>query len=241
MAEGYITEADWRCHIVVHLAAQASLPGSNTLLPIGSIGKGIAVIDYKASRIAFPIPNATALFLNLSKRHYESARVTAQTFSSGSDLQSLTDADIFSYLEDVMASVVFAYTALEAFANEEIPDDFVYTIAKSKCNEVFHKGQIERSLNLQTKLGDILPAITGIDSPKGTKVWQEFVSLEEFRNNIIHMKTIDRQHIGYSNQSIWSKLVNEPVPFVLPSAIAMVDYFYASRKLKPHWYEHFAF
>lgn len=238
MAEEYFTEADWRCQMVVRLAAPTVLPGSNTVLPVGVIGKGVAEIDYKANRVAFSIPNATALFFNLSKKHYESARVISQTFSSGPDLQSPTDEDIFSYLEDVMASVVFAYTALEAFANEEIPDDFVYTISKSKCSEVFDKSQIERSLSLQTKLGDILPAITGIASPKGTKVWQEFVALEELRNNIIHMKTIDRRHVGYSNQSIWSKLVCEPVPFVLPSAKGMVDHFYASRQLRPHWYEH---
>ncbi|MBD2101600.1 hypothetical protein [Leptolyngbya sp. FACHB-261] len=239
MGENDFTEADWRCQIVVRLAAPTILPGSNTLLPIGAIGKGVAEIDYKANRVTFPIPNATALFFNLSKRHYESARVTSQTFSSGPDSHSLPDEDIFSYLEDVMASVVFAYTALEAFANEEIPDDFVHTITKSKCSEVFNKSQIERSLSLQTKLRDILPGITGITSPKGTKVWQDFVALEELRNNIIHMKTMDRQHVGYSNQSIWSKLVSEPVPFVLPSVKAMIDYFYTSRQLKPHWYEHF--
>lgn len=239
MSEEYYTEADWRCHIVVRLTTPATLPGSNTPLPAGAIGKGVAEIDYQANRVAFSIPNATALFLNLSKRHYEAALATAQTFSSGPKLQSLTDMDIFSYLEDVMASVVFAYTSLEAFANEAIPDDFVYTIPKSKCSEVYSKSQIERSLSLQTKLGDILPSISGVPSPKGIKVWQDFLSLEELRNNIIHMKTADREHVGYSNQSIWSKLVNEPVPYVLPHAKAMIDHFYASRKLKPHWYEQF--
>ncbi len=240
MSEDYFSEADWRCQMVVRLAAPTTLPGSSTSLPTGAVGKGVAEIDYKCGRVVFPIPNATALFFNLSNRHYKSARVTSQRFSSSPDLQSLTDEDIFSYLEDVMASVVFAYTALEAFANEEIPDDFVHTITKSKCSEVFNKSQIERSLSLQIKLGDILPAITGITSPKGTKVWQDFVALEELRNSIIHMKTMDRQHVGYSNQSIWSKLVSEPVPFVLPSAKAMVDHFYASRQLKPNWYEHFS-
>ncbi|MBD1862183.1 MULTISPECIES: hypothetical protein [Trichocoleus] len=239
MEEGHLTKVDWRCHIVVRLTAPATLPGSNTSLPVGAIGKGVAEIDYKANRVAFPIPNATALFLNLSRRHYEAARVAAQTFSSGPDSHFLADEDVFSYLEEIMASVVFAYTALEAFANEEIPDDFVYTIPKSKCSEVYNKVQIERSLSLRTKLGDILPAISGMSSPKGTKVWHDFVALEELRNNIIHMKTVDREHVGYSNQSIWSKLVNEPVPYVLPFAKAIVDYFYASRQFKPHWYEQF--
>jgi hypothetical protein len=241
MSKGYYTEADWRCQIVVRLTAPATLPGSNTSLPVGAIGKGVAKIDYQTNHVAFSIPNSTALFLNLSKQHYESARSAAKTFASGPNLQSLIDTDIFSYLEDIMASVVFAYTALEAFANEEIPDDFLYTIPKPKCSEVYSKSQIERSLNLRVKLGDILPKISGVPSPKGKTVWTDFLFLEELRNDVIHMKTVDREHVGYSNQSIWSKLVKEPVPNVLPSAKAMVDHFYASRELKPHWYRQFPF
>lgn len=241
MSEEYFTEADWRCHIVVRLAAPTILPGTSTPLPAGAIGKGLAKIDYQANRVGFSIPNATALFLNLSKRHHKLANVTAQAFSSDPKSQSLTDVDIFSYLEDVMASVVFAYSALEAFANEEIPDDFVHTIAKPKYSETYSRSQIERSLSLQTKLGNILPTIHGVPSPKRTKIWQDFISLEELRNNITHMKTVDREHVGYSNQSIWSKLVTEPVPYVLPSAKAMIDHFYASMKLKQHWYEQFPF
>jgi len=237
----YFTEADWRCHIVVQLAAPATLPGSSTAIPAGAIGKGVAIVDYQTNRVAFSIPSATALFLSLSKRYYESASIIVQTFSSTPKLQSLDDVKVFSYLENIMASIVFAYTALEAFANEEIPDDYVHTIVKSKSSEIYRKSQIERSLSLQTKLSDILPAIHEVPSPKGNKIWQDFLALEELRNNIIHMKTADREHVGYSNHSIWSKLVTDPVPYVLPFAKLMIDYFYTLRKLKPHWYEQFPF
>ena len=148
----HFTQADWRCHIVVRLAAPATLPGSGTVLPVGAVGKGVAEVDYQTNRIAFSIPNATALFLNLSRRYYESASMIAQTFSAGSKLQSLQDVDVFSYLENIMASIAFAYTALEAFANEEIPDDYVYTIVKTRHSEIYNKSQIERALSLQTKL-----------------------------------------------------------------------------------------
>jgi hypothetical protein len=42
-------------------------------LPAGVGGKESGIIDYQSSQIAFALPNATAMFLNLSKRHYDAA------------------------------------------------------------------------------------------------------------------------------------------------------------------------
>jgi len=34
----------------------------------------------------------------------------------------------YDYLEHIVASIVFSYSAIEAFANEEIPDEFKYEV-----------------------------------------------------------------------------------------------------------------
>ena len=140
-----------------------------------------------------------------------------------------------------MASVVFSYTALESFANEEISDDYIHTIEKSRYKEVYDKTQIERNLTLQVKLGDILPVVSGVPSPKGAAAWQNFIALETLRHSIIHMKKSDREHIGYSSQSIWSKLNQHPVPYAIAIAKGIIDHFYGQRDLKPHWYENLPF
>src|ERR1700741_2636752 len=125
--------ADWRCESVIRLPQHvAKLPGRAGPIPAGATGKAIALIDYRGSRFAFPLPNATALFLNLSHRHFEAAEAAVHRFSSP-PVRTLGDDDTFAYLEDVMASVVFAYTALEAFATAEIPDDYVHRIDMRKC------------------------------------------------------------------------------------------------------------
>lgn len=232
----YYTEADWRCQIVVRVAEATDVPGLGHL-PAGAVGKGSGIIDYQSGRIAFSLPNATALFLNLSKRHYDEALAVARGFSAGSPLRSLEDRAAFAYLENIMASVVFAYTALESFANEEIPDDYTHSVAKTKSTEVYDKSQVERFLTLEMKLGEILPAVCGVPSPKGVKIWQDYLALESLRHSIIHMKRLDREHVGYSSQSVWSRLIKEPVPYSVPVAMGIIDHFYKPRALKPHWYE----
>jgi hypothetical protein len=90
-------------------------------------------------------------------------------------------------------------------------------------------------------LGDILPVVFDLPSPKGTKTWENYVALESLRHSIIHMKRVDREHVGYSSQSVWRALIAEPVPYSVATAKAMIDYFYDARGPKPHWYENFPF
>jgi hypothetical protein len=239
-SEEYYTEADWRCHTVVRVAATTTVPGLGTL-PVGAVGKAVGIVDYKASRITFSIPDATALFLNLSKRHHEDAAAVSHKIPVSPTPQDLEDDDAFAYLENIMASVVFAYTALESFANEEIPDDFIHTIEKGRCKELYDKAQIEKYLSLEVKLGDILPVVCGVTSPKGSKSWEDYVALETLRHSIIHMKKSDREHIGYSSKSVWSRVIKEPLPQTFAVAKAIIAYFYKSRSLKPHWYENLPF
>lgn len=236
----YFTEADWRCRIVVRVAEATTVPGLGDL-PAGAVAKGMGIIDYQSGQLAFTLPNPTALFLNLSKKHYDEALTVAQDFSVAPTLQKQGDEASFAYLENIMASVVFAYTALESFANEEIPDDFTYSVDKTKSTEVYNKAQIERFLSMEVKLGEILPAVCGVPSPKGVKIWQDYVALESLRHSIVHMKEADREHVGYSSQSVWSRLIKEPVPYAVPVAKGMIDHFYRPRSPKPHWYEHFPF
>jgi hypothetical protein len=55
------------------------------------------------------------------------------------------------------------------------------------------------------------------------------------------MKKADREHVGYSSQSVWSRLIKEPMPNGVAVAKGIIDYFYQSRELTPHWYRNFPF
>jgi hypothetical protein len=239
--EQQLEEADWRCHTVIRVSENTTVPGLGEL-KAGTLGKAVGIVDYQSGQITFTMPSPTALFLNLSKRHYEEALAIAKGFSVAPTLENLNDNASFAYLENIMASVVFAYTALESFANEEIPDEFTYTAEKgNRCSEVYNKSQIEKFLNLEIKLGDILPAVCVVVTPKGTKAWEDYRALESLRHSIIHMKKADREHVGYSSESVWSRLIKDPVPYSLPVAKGVIDHFYQPRPLMPHWYKNFPF
>ena len=234
--EEYYTDADWRYQIVVRLAKESNLFGKDKILPAGAVGKGVGIVDYKSGTVAFGIPNATALFLNLAKRHYDEAFNIAQHFLSGT---SLVDDDSFSFLENIMASIVFSYTSLEAFANEEIPESFVY-IKNSKGRKMkYNKSKIERSISLGEKIENILPKILKVSSPKGNKVWDDFINLQELRHRIIHMKSVDREQTKYTPNSVWSNLIKDSIPNSVPIAKEIIDYFFKSKTNKPHWYENY--
>lgn len=101
-------------------------------------------------------------------------------------------SDIYDYLEKLQISVLFTYTAVEAFANVAIPENFTYERINSKqIREVLSKTAIERWCTTSEKVGDVLPLVFGVDSPKDQDYWTDFKSLEDVRNAIVHPKTVD--------------------------------------------------
>src|SRR5690242_18583597 len=61
---------------------------------------------------------------------------------------------IFDLFECVIENVIFAHTAVEAFANERIPDEYVLSLPRSdkKSTELYNREQIERHLTLDVKI-----------------------------------------------------------------------------------------
>ncbi|RBL66603.1 hypothetical protein C3E98_036615, partial [Pseudomonas sp. MWU13-2625] len=117
------------------------------------------------------IPNATALFLSISHRNYVEARSVLDRSGIRKGLRKqvtfAVDADAFHYLECFMTSVVGAYTAVEAFANEAIPDSYVHVQKYKDAEERLVKADVERRLTLSKKMSEILPAALNVQAPKG--------------------------------------------------------------------------
>ena len=111
-----------------------------------------------------------------------------------------------------MSSVIFAYTAIEAFVNEEIPDDFIYEEQTDSGLLIpRQKEWIERHLSLDEKVAVILPKAKGKPTPKGLSIWGGYVHLRRLRDRIIHMKSHDRARSKGDNlypDSIWSELLH---------------------------------
>lgn len=161
----------------------------------------------RARKITYFVPNNIAILMSVSEKGLDRAKKIFElkfkntlyeldvTKLSGNKIDAIgsISKDVYDYIEEVQSAIVFAYTALEAFANLSIPHNYTYKAQKNSKGivESYDKAAIERWLSLKTKVKYILPEIYGTTSVVKQKWWGQFVTLEEYRNEIIHQKSID--------------------------------------------------
>jgi hypothetical protein len=142
-----------------------------------------------------------------------------------------------------MTTIVFSHTALGSFANEEIPRDYIHHHKIRKLFAALTKNSIERQINLDTKLGDILPKAMKVETPKGTAVWADYRRLKDDRDRIIHLKTCDREALHQGPTSIWEHLFSPDIPKYPVIAKAMITHSQIRRDEKtiPRWFKLMSF
>lgn len=128
---------------------------------------------------------------------------------------------LYDYIEAIQTSLVFSYTALEAFANLSIPSDYEYEqkVENKGIVEVYDKQAIEKWVSLKIKISKILVEIYEADDISRQPLWSHFVKLEQYRHDIIHQKSIDRVEFykTYFNKDIFK---------VCSCAEEIIDFFY---------------
>ncbi|MBS3992976.1 MAG: hypothetical protein KGZ87_04590 [Bacteroidetes bacterium] len=97
-------------------------------------------------------------------------------------------SEYYNYFELIITSLIFAYTALEAFANICIPNGYEFLIEKSGVKTIYSKEAIERKYSLIDKFKIILKDILNTSNPTVQDWWNDFIKLEDLRNEIIHTK-----------------------------------------------------
>ncbi len=205
---------DWRYRVVTTLAEDFKSPYTGILHKKGAPVSVTTFVKHGKKRISIGDPSAPALFLSQSHKAYQQA-IGIHPFVSESSHAEGGDSSprVYDYLELIMASIVFAYSAIEAFVNEEIPESFTYEIERPTSGILvpLQKESIERKVSLDEKLATALPEAKGFPSPKGLKIWEDYVHLRKLRDRIVHLKSSDRAHSKnddlYPN-SIWSELLN---------------------------------
>lgn len=170
---------------------------------------------FAGKEVSFVLPSHAALCLNLSHKAYKEAQQIPDTelFQNKSYGWSSEEGltVLFNLFEQLFLNVIFAYTALETFANEAIPDDYIFTQVRQdkKYSESYDRDQIERNLSLDTKLSELLPQITGVKFSKGGSLWSDYVKLKKIRDRLIHVKTADTGLSGSNQTNIWTDLISQ--------------------------------
>ncbi len=237
-----VAKKDWRIKAIAALAKPFSSPWTGGTYPVGTAVIKVSSMEAEGNRFRFCVPSAPALFLDLSKKSYkEAARLKSQPnfFNIQPDkVQQFEDTLLFDFLEQMMASIVFAYSSIESFTNSSIPEGYIHKVPKKDPGSIeeYTKERIERYFSLEKKL-ELLPlwsVAEGVKSPKGTKLWQRFQALEVLRDRIIHLKSADLEAESPTNpepQSIWQELVKMPETF--QSAYDLLSYYVGSKP--PRW------
>jgi hypothetical protein len=212
-----IEELDWRHRVATFITQDSLSPRGEVLYKKGTPVSVTTFAKYKNIEIGFGDPSATALFLNQAHKSFVVAKeLNPFQKKTIERKENILTAKVYDYLEAISASIIFSHTALEAFANEEIPDNFVYEVEETAESglivvKYYDKEQLERKFSLSEKLASVLPKAMNLPSPKGEKIWDGFVYLRRLRDRLIHLKSKDRAHSKHDNmypESIWSTLLN---------------------------------
>jgi hypothetical protein len=201
--------------------------------------------------LSFPLPNVTAMCLDVAyttwveSQHFLQDERFLKFFKPATTkgIVILTeDNTFFDLLQKRMVAIVFAYTALESFANESIPDHFIFRriTGQKKFTEEYTKEQAER-LSLEIKLFEVLPEIFKLLTPKGRAVGERYKALEKLRDRVIHMKSKDRRISVLGKENIWKDLLEQFSPNVGIEAKDIIGYYLESldEKDRPRWYRDF--
>jgi len=164
-------------------------------------------LSEEGKEITYFCPNNIAVLLSVSSKSLAKAKQRYEEFFNSPSIEfrlekiegdkkvflNRVSKTVCDYIEHVQTSVVFAYTALETFANLSIPYGYIYqTENKSKgVVEIYNKEAIERRLSLKVKFQYILRKIYDTEKLERQKWWGHFSNLERYRNEIIHQKTIN--------------------------------------------------
>ncbi len=236
---------DWRYRVVTTLAKDFKSPWTGILHKQGAPVSLSTSVRHGKRQIGIGDPSAPALFLSQSYKAYEQSQknhpfIIEDPNALGNELSAF----VYDYLEEIMASIIFAHTAIEAFANEEIPEDYVYESEKPSSGILvaFQKDSVERRISLDEKLGSILPKTKNLPTPKGLKIWSDYVELKRLRDRIVHLKSRDRAHSKANDlfpDSIWSQLLH-PGQLNYP-LVAKKMMLHFVKKEKYHWLKYCPF
>lgn len=159
------------------------------------IVKEVDAVKINKKEITYFTPNNVAILLSISNKSCKEAKSLYHNYFKHDN--KIFDDDVpersiklVDYIELIQSSIVFSYTALETFINLSIPDDYVFENQNNKgIVEHYNKEAIERWLDLKKKL-NILKDVYQTKKLENQKWWTYFKLLEQYRNSIIHQKSI---------------------------------------------------
>lgn len=141
----------------------------------------------------FPVPDPTLIYFNNAQTSLKTIKERKALLLKKLDLaQPLNEPalnEIYNFYGITSAFIIFLFTAIESFINQQIPDDFVYVNKGHRRTEHYDKNQIQEFVDFKTKITKVLNEASGKNFfQKATPTNQIIWKLKEFRDDIVHTK-----------------------------------------------------
>ncbi|MHC0444714.1 hypothetical protein ACWA1F_04860 [Flavobacterium sp. 3-218] len=190
-------------------------------------------------RIVYYTPNNISLSLSLMKKSYKKSKKHLKVLLGTHEqklikLKEKDKVDLYEYFESITTSVIFAYIAVESFANASIPNDFIYErVNEKQVKELWTKENIERWFSTSQKISEILPIFLKTENIKNQSFWPQFKKLEQIRNQIVHQKTIEDG--TQLNSDLYDRLLENDIFRIIGSSVSIIKFFYDYDNAHPYF------
>ena len=166
-------------------------PGASFVINHGDIG------SKKFPKILFPAPNPIEFYLFSAQNNLNNIRIlesiVAKDFSKVNNL----------LLEEIQFCI-FLVSALEAFINQMIPNDYEF----EDKGLTIPKSEIERLWSIQDKLKVVIPQVMKVRIANDATKWKILKSLINLRNDLVHLKTVTQVSDFRSYQDLYRRLLD---------------------------------
>ena len=209
--------------------------------PAHPAGAEVAVIHLvylpEAGAVSMTVPRPSTLLLDVAEAHAKRAtrlrkQLPRQTkagrwIQPGHELQFSNEDLVYDYLQDAMAAVLLLHTALDNFANEQLPE--VLTVDDVAGHPV-DRSQIESSWGLPKRLNVVLPLITGRTSIQAAQpaLWTLLMDLKDLRDSIGHIHLEESfTRLGEDPRlSIFSRLLSHDLMALFNAVQDAMEYYH---------------
>lgn len=237
-----MNELDWRLKVFTTVAKDTVLPWNGHQVNKGDTVKLVSQVKLNSKKsLTIPVPSLTALYIDHAVKSWEQYWNIRQEQKINSSIKSevtfKSDAAAFDAIALIASSTISAYTAVEAFCNDSIPENHEYWHNRKSeiILEKSDKFALERHFTTGSKLKDVLPGIYGVESPEGKNpVWMSYGTLKKVRDGLIHAKSKDTRSTGLDKKNLWDHIFAMKKPYLLAKDI--FDWYLKNKEQVPVWY-----
>ncbi len=232
---------DWRLESVHMVKGDQVLPGG----PVkdGTLfWKSTWISERTHGTVIFATPHPVALSLSVALNAALQARLLKgdvvfpkKMVGGGRGAGGEHVSTLFGYFEQCMVTVIFAYQALELFANYCIAEKAEHPIMviRDKKPKQYRPDELERKLSTEDKFLKVLPQIYSKKLDPSSGQAKDLRHLKEVRDATVHLKSRDHYVRGkIDDESVYHRFLNnDPLAYVQTS-IRIMRHFVEPEKVR---------